>query len=92
GPPRYAHPLLRDAVLTGWPRPRREAAHRAAAEASLRRGGRVEAVARHLLRTPAVGLPWALRVLRDAVTVAVHDARPADAVAYLRRALDEPLA
>ncbi|MEU6634228.1 helix-turn-helix transcriptional regulator [Streptomyces rochei] len=92
GRPRYAHPLLRDAVLTGWPRPRREAAHRAAAEASLRRGGRVEAVARHLLRTPAVGLPWALRVLRDAVTVAVHDARPADAVAYLRRALDEPLA
>ncbi|GGQ09265.1 AAA family ATPase [Streptomyces mutabilis] len=92
GRPRYAHPLLRDAVLTGWPRPRREAAHRAAAEASLRRGGRVEAVARHLLRTPAVTEPWALRVLRDAVTVAVHDARPADAVAYLRRALDEPLA
>ncbi|MER6853681.1 AAA family ATPase [Streptomyces flaveolus] len=91
GRPRYAHPLLRDAVLTGWPRPRREAAHRAAAEALLRRGGRVEAVARHLLRAPAVGLPWALRVLRDAVTVAVHDARPGDAVGYLRRALDEPL-
>lgn len=51
----------------------------------LRRGDRVEAVARHLLRTPAVGLSWALRVLRDAVTVAVHDARPADAVGYLRR-------
>ncbi|MFF0586030.1 AAA family ATPase [Streptomyces sp. NPDC003781] len=91
GRPRYAHPLLRDAVLTGWPRPRREAVHRAAAEAMLRRGDRVEAVARHLLRTPAVGRSWALRVLRDAVTVAVHDARPADAVHYLRRALDEPL-
>ncbi len=91
GRPRYAHPLLRDAVLTGWPRPRREAVHRAAAQAMLRRGDRVEAVARHLLHTPAVRLPWALRVLRDAVTVAVHDARPADAVAYLRRALDEPL-
>ncbi|WND36813.1 AAA family ATPase [Streptomyces sp. BB1-1-1] len=91
GRPRYAHPLLRDAVLTGWPTPRREAAHRAAAEAMLRRGDRVEAVARHLLRTPAVGLPWALRVLRDAVTVAVHDARPDDAVGYLRRVLDEPL-
>ncbi|MGW5042489.1 AAA family ATPase [Streptomyces parvulus] len=91
GRPRYAHPLLRDAVLTGWPRPRREAVHRAAAEAMLRRGDRVEAVARHLLRTPAVGEPWALRVLRDAVTVAVHDGRPDDAVAYLRRALDERL-
>ncbi|BET49322.1 LuxR family transcriptional regulator [Kitasatospora aureofaciens] len=91
GRPRFAHPLLRDAVLSGWPRPRREAVHRAAAEAMLRRGDRVEAVARHLLRTPAVGRSWALRVLRDAVTVAVHDARPADAVRYLRRALDEPL-
>ncbi|WP_399886304.1 AAA family ATPase [Streptomyces sp. BBFR51] len=91
GRPRYAHPLLRDAVLSGWPRPRREAVHRVAAEAMLRRGDRVEVVARHLLRTPAVGLTWALRVLRDAVTVAVHDARPADAVGYLRRALDEPL-
>ncbi|MEW2448740.1 AAA family ATPase [Streptomyces parvulus] len=91
GRPRYAHPLLRDAVLTGWPRPRREAVHRAAAEAMLRRGDRVEAVARHLLRTPAVGEPWALRVLRDAVTVAVHDGRPDDAVSYLRRALDEGL-
>ncbi|WP_345963049.1 AAA family ATPase [Streptomyces sp. BRB040] len=91
GHPRYAHLLLRDAVLSGWPRPRREGVHRAAAEAMLRRGDRVEAVARHLLRTPAVGLSWALRVLRDAVTVAVHDARPADAVGYLRRALDEPL-
>ncbi|MFJ7232371.1 AAA family ATPase [Streptomyces tendae] len=91
GRPRFAHPLLRDAVLSGWPRPRREAVHRAAAEAMLRRGDRVEAVARHVLRTPAVGRSWALRVLRDAVTVAVHDARPADAVRYLRRALDEPL-
>ncbi|MGW1642481.1 AAA family ATPase [Streptomyces lavendulae] len=91
GWPRFAHRLLRDAVLTGWPTARREAAHRVAAEALLRRGERVEAVAAHLLRAPGVGLPWALRVLRDAATVAVHDARPGDAARYLRRALDEPL-
>ncbi|QKW09311.1 AAA family ATPase [Streptomyces sp. NA04227] len=91
GRPRYAHPLLRDAVLTGWPRPRREAAHRSAAQAMMRRGYRAETVARHLLRTPAVGLPWALRVLRDAALVAVHEARPETAVGLLRRALDEPL-
>ncbi|MCS0637517.1 AAA family ATPase [Streptomyces sp. LP05-1] len=88
---RYAHPLLRDAVLTGWPEARRRAAHRAAAEAMLRRGDRAEAVARQLLRTPAVGLPWALRALRDAATDAVHADRPGDAAGYLRRALDEPL-
>ncbi|MFJ4317207.1 AAA family ATPase [Streptomyces lavendulae] len=91
GRPRFAHRLLRDAVLSGWPTARREAAHRVAAEALLRRGERVEAVAAHLLRAPGVGLPWALRVLRDAATVAVHDARPGDAARYLRRALDEPL-
>ncbi|MFF2196630.1 AAA family ATPase [Streptomyces sp. NPDC058157] len=91
GLPRYAHPLLRDAVLTGWPTVRREAVHRSAAQEMLRRGAPAEAVAAHLLRTPGVGLPWALRVLRDAATVAVHDARPADAAGYLRRALDEPL-
>lgn len=88
---RYVHPLLRDAVLTGWPTVRRQAAHRAAAEALLSRGGSAEAVARHLLRASAVGEPWALRVLRDAVTVAIDGARPALAVAFLRRALDEPL-
>ncbi|MER5551142.1 LuxR C-terminal-related transcriptional regulator [Streptomyces sp. NPDC002793] len=88
---RYAHPLLRDAVLSGWPTPRRQAVHRAAAEALLARGGRGEAVARHLLRAPAVGEPWALRVLRDAVTVALDAARTGDAVGYLRRALGEPL-
>lgn len=91
GRPRFAHRLLRDAVLTGWPTARRGAAHLVAAEAILRRGERVEAVAAHLLRAPGVGLPWALRVLRDAATVAVHDARPGAAARYLRRALDEPL-
>ncbi|WP_063783765.1 ATP-binding protein, partial [Streptomyces sp. WM6372] len=91
GLPRLAHRLLRDAVLTGWPTARREAVHRVAARTLLRRGERDEAVAAHLLRAPGVGVPWALRVLRDAATAAVHDARPGDAAGYLRRALDEPL-
>ncbi|MFE9092887.1 AAA family ATPase [Streptomyces sp. NPDC007264] len=91
GRPRYAHPLLRDAVLTGWPAERRRAAHRAAAEAMLRRGDPVESVARQLLDGEPVRAPWALGVLRDAVTASVHDGRRGDAVGYLRRALDEPL-
>ncbi|MEU0118748.1 AAA family ATPase [Streptomyces bobili] len=91
GRPRYAHPLLRDAVLSGWPGARRRAAQLAVAEAMLRRGDRVDAVARQLLGSGPVGLPWVLRVLRDAVAVAVHQGRPDDAVVYLRRALAEPL-
>ncbi|USQ82437.1 AAA family ATPase [Streptomyces phaeoluteigriseus] len=91
GRPRYAHHLLRDAVLSGWPGARRRAAQLAVAEAMLRRGDRVDAVARQLLGSAPVGLPWAMRVLRDAVAVAVHEGRPDDAVGYLRRALAEPL-
>ncbi|MFE2147709.1 AAA family ATPase, partial [Streptomyces sp. NPDC059456] len=55
GLPRFAHRLLRDAVLTGWPTARRQAAHRVAAETMLRRGERVEAVAAHLLRARGGG-------------------------------------
>ncbi|MGW2048834.1 AAA family ATPase [Streptomyces sp. NPDC001858] len=91
GRPRYAHPLLRDAVLGGWSTARRQDAHRAVAQAMLRRGDHVDAVARQLLGSAAAGLPWALRVLRDAATVAVRDGRHGDAVRYLRRALQEPL-
>ncbi|GAB7103191.1 hypothetical protein JCM4814A_15050 [Streptomyces phaeofaciens JCM 4814] len=91
GRPRYAHPLLRDAVLAGWPAARRQDAHRAVAEAMLRRGDRAEAVARQLLDSAPVGLPWVSRVLRDAVTAAVRDTRPDDAVRYLRRAIQEPV-
>lgn len=91
GRPRYAHPLLRDAVLAGWPVGRRQEVYLAAAEAMVRRGDPAEAVARPLLRTRAVGLPWASRVLRDAVRAALLDSRPEDAVGYLRRALGEPL-
>ncbi|MFI1047106.1 AAA family ATPase [Streptomyces griseoruber] len=91
GRPRYAHPLLRDAVLAGWPAGRRQDAHRALAQAMLRRGDGVESVARQLLDSAGVGEPWAMRVLRDAVTVAVRAGRTDDAVGYLRRALAEPL-
>ncbi|MGW3284506.1 AAA family ATPase [Streptomyces sp. NPDC001002] len=91
GRPRYAHPLLRDAVLTGVPMTRRRAAHRAAAEAMLHRGAPTEAVARQLLVADRVGTSWAPGVLQDAGALAVRDGRPEDAVEYLRRALDETL-
>ncbi|WP_406350130.1 AAA family ATPase [Streptomyces sp. NBC_00658] len=93
GRPRYAYPLLRDAVLSGWPSVRRQAAHRTAAEVMLRRGDRAEAVAGQLLRTPAVGAgaEWATAVLLDAATVAVRNGRTDDAASYLRRTLEEPL-
>ncbi|MFJ4280799.1 AAA family ATPase [Streptomyces massasporeus] len=91
GHPRYAHPLLRDAVLTGVPDARRRAVHRAAAEAMLHRGAPAGAVARQLLLSGPVGVPWVPAVLRDATTLALRDGRTAQAVVFLRRALEEPL-
>ncbi|WP_149828884.1 AAA family ATPase [Streptomyces tailanensis] len=88
---RYAHPLLRDAVLSGWASDRRQGAHRRAAEAMLRRGDRADAVAGQLLRSGPVGEPWATGVLLDAAESAVRDDRSDDALAHLRRALDEPM-
>ncbi|WP_411152375.1 AAA family ATPase [Streptomyces sp. A30] len=91
GQPGYAHPLLRDAVLSGWSAARRKAAHRSAAEAMLRRGDRAEAVARQLLRTGPVGERWATEVLLDAAALMVRSGHSEDALAFLRRALDEPM-
>ncbi|MGW3418947.1 AAA family ATPase [Streptomyces phaeochromogenes] len=91
GRPRYAHPLLRDAVLSSWSGALRQAAHHRAAEAMLRRGDRTEAVAGQLLRSAPVGEAWATGVLLDAAGLAVRDDRSDDAVAFLRRALDEPM-
>ncbi|WP_328720242.1 LuxR C-terminal-related transcriptional regulator [Streptomyces sp. NBC_00247] len=91
GRPRYSHPLLRDAVLARVPATRRYAIHRAAAEATLRRGGPAETVAGHLLLSGPVGETWAPVALHAASTLALGAGRSRDAVAYLRRALEEPL-
>ncbi|MBF9069845.1 AAA family ATPase [Streptacidiphilus fuscans] len=88
---RFAHPLLRDAVLDGWQRADRQAAHRDAAAYRQRRGDPTEAVAAHLLRTHAVGAVWAVDVLRDAAATAARAGRTTDAVTLLRRALEEPV-
>ncbi|MDG9700706.1 LuxR family transcriptional regulator [Streptomyces sp. DH37] len=91
GRPRFAHPLLREAVAGGWSRTRRQEVHRTAAELLHRRGERAERVARHLLRSRAFGTAWAADVLLDAASVAVRGDRRGDAVRYLRRALEEPM-
>ncbi|MET8942924.1 LuxR C-terminal-related transcriptional regulator [Streptomyces sp. NPDC004542] len=91
GRARYAHPLLRDAVLTGVPAARRRLAHRRAAEVMLHRGAPTETVARQLLLSGPVGEPWAPGVLQDAAGLALRDGRARAAVSFLRRALDEPL-
>ncbi|MFJ2610017.1 AAA family ATPase [Streptomyces sp. NPDC087425] len=88
---RYAHPLLRDAVLMAVPEQRRQAVHRAAAETLSRRGATSEAVARQLLQADAVGTPWALGALAGAAALTQRDGRLDAARAFLRRTLAEPI-
>lgn len=89
GSVRYAHPLLRDAVLGDWPAEHRKAVSGSFAGTMLRRGDHVETVARQLLRSGRVRHSWALRTLEDAATTATSGDRPEDAIRYLRRALTE---
>lgn len=91
GVPRFAHPLLRGAVLDGWPRAHRQALHLRAAELRQRRGHGVEAVAGHLLRTTPGGTESVAKALLDAAEDASRAGRTRAAAHYLRRALDEPL-
>ncbi len=91
GRPRYAHPLLRDAVLTGVPATRRRATHTAAAETMHRHGVSPDTVARQLLLSDPVGEPWTSAVLQEAASLALRDGRTDDAAAFLRRTLREPL-
>ncbi|MFI8002859.1 LuxR C-terminal-related transcriptional regulator [Streptomyces sp. NPDC086010] len=89
--PRFAHPLLRGAVLDGWPRSDRQALHLRAAELRRRRGHGAEAVAGHLLRTAPGSAEHGADTLLDAAAAASRSGRPGAAARYLRRALDEPL-
>lgn len=91
GRPRYAHPLLRDAVLTGVPAARRRAAHAAAAGTMHRHGVSPDTVARQLLLSDPVGEPWTSAALQEAASLALRDGRTDDAAAFLRRTLREPL-
>jgi DNA-binding CsgD family transcriptional regulator len=91
GRPRWAHRLLRDAVLEGWSEDRRRAAHLAAADAMWQRGDDTADVARQLLRAGTASRPWAVNVLRDAAREAAREGRAETAAAHLRRLLREPL-
>jgi DNA-binding CsgD family transcriptional regulator len=91
GGPRFAHPLLREAVLDGWPQTSRQDVHRGAAEFRHRRGDRAETVAAHLLRMPPTGTARAANTLLDAAAEASRAGRTEDAAGYLRGALDEPM-
>jgi DNA-binding CsgD family transcriptional regulator len=87
----FVHPLERAAFYEAIVPLDREAAHAHAARLLAAEHARAAQIAAHLLHAPSRTEPFALDVLRDAAWAARRQGAPETAVAYLRRALGEPL-
>lgn len=88
--PRFVHPLLNEAVTSDMAAPRRAALHLTAARTLRASGVDPGTVAAHLLRTAAVGEPWALDALAGGAREARARGAPQAAAALLERAIAEP--
>ncbi len=88
----YVHPLVRDAVYDDLPPGQRELEHSRAARLLRDAGAPPERVAAHFLRVPPLGEEWVADLLVGAGRAAAERGAPDNAVAYLKRALQEPLA
>ena len=86
----FVHPLVHDAVYHELPPGERELQHARAAAVLLDTGASSEQVATHLLITPRRGDARVVDMLVYAARAAVRKGATDSAIAYLRRALDEP--
>ncbi len=84
------HPLVRNTLREELTITERQDLHTAAARLLTDTGASAEAVAEHLVETRPLDEEWASEVLVSAAGRARTRNRVADAVRYLRRALDEP--
>lgn len=85
-PLEFLHPIVRGAVYADVPAGERARVHARAARILAADGVRSDRVAIHLLAADEAGDPWTVDLLRRAAA----EARPEEAVTYLRRALREP--
>jgi tetratricopeptide (TPR) repeat protein len=88
----FVHPLVRDAVYDDLAAGERELMHARAVDVLRRLDAPNERVAAHWLILPRRGDPAVAAALREAARVAAGRGAPDSAVAYLLRALEEPLA
>jgi len=86
----FVHPIVRAAVYEDVGPAERTLGHLAAAKLLGSDAAPPERVAGHLLAAQATGDPWVVGVLRDAASLAFERGASDAAVAYLRRALEEP--
>ncbi len=86
----FVHPLVLEAVYREQSPGERQLAHARAAELLRARGASAEEVATHLLATAPSGDTEVVELLRDAGRSAARKGAVDSAVAYLRRAREEP--
>ncbi len=86
----FVHPLVRDAVYHDLSPGERELQHARAAQVLEEIGASADAVASQLLMSPRHADARVASVLREAAASAMRRGAPESAVAYLRRALEEP--
>jgi tetratricopeptide (TPR) repeat protein len=86
----FRHPVVRSAILEDISAGERMRLHRRAAELLLDGGAVPERAATYLVATLADGDPFVVATLRRAAERSLSQGAPEAAVAYLRRALEEP--
>jgi DNA-binding NarL/FixJ family response regulator len=86
----FVHPIVAEAVYRDVPSVERGLEHERAAALLAERGASAEQVAAHLLLAPTRGAGTTVETLRAAAARAADRGAVDSAVAYLRRALDEP--
>jgi DNA-binding CsgD family transcriptional regulator len=89
-PPRFLHPVIRDAVGASLASDARDDLHRRAAHLLYDERAPVGQVAAHLVRLRTRDDAWVVDRLRDAARDAMHAGAPQAAAELLLRALDEP--
>ena len=87
----FVHPLVRDAVYHELPAAERALLHAAAAQLLRDAQASDEDVATELLAAPYRGERWVVELLQAAAAGARHKGAADSAVAYLERALAEPV-
>jgi DNA-binding CsgD family transcriptional regulator len=89
-PPRFMHPVVRDAVEGSLESDQRDVAHRSAARLLHADGAPPGQVAAHLVGVRPAGDGWVLSRLREAARAAMQSGAPGAAADLLGRALNEP--
>jgi DNA-binding NarL/FixJ family response regulator len=89
-PPRFLHPIVREAVDASLSSDERDSVHRAAARLLHADGAPAGKVAAHLVHVRPTGDPWVLDRLREAARGAIERGAPQAGAELLRRALAEP--